>query len=186
MLFTGRAGIGKSTLAAAFHKKGYQVLTDDVCAVRLAEDRIPYIVPGFPSLKLWKDAAERIGRTVEGLIPVRKTMDKFRVDIDDQFCQRTVRLQEIYVLGEADEEGVQLNEITGMEKLEAIIRNSYRYRYLKGQGFGPLHFKQCTEAANQTAVYRVRWSKIHSTPDKLADYIEREIEKHAHTKREPG
>ncbi len=179
VLFTGRSGMGKSTLAAAFHEKGYHVLTDDVCAVRIGEDGIPYIVPGFPSLKLWKDAAERLGRTVGGLIPVRKTMDKFRIDIEEQFCERTIPLQEIYVLGEADEAGIQLSEITGMDKLEALIRNSYRYRYLEGQGVKPLHFKQCAAAANQIAVYRVSWSKIHSSPDKLASFIERQIEQDA-------
>ena len=52
--FLGHPGAGKATLAAAFHDRGYRLLSDDVCAVRLdAQDR-PWVEPGMPRLRLWR------------------------------------------------------------------------------------------------------------------------------------
>lgn len=70
VLFTGKSGVGKSTLAGALHKKNYSILTDDVSAVKLGEDGTPYVFPGFPSLKLWQDAAQKLDTSITGLEPV--------------------------------------------------------------------------------------------------------------------
>lgn len=172
VLLTGRAGIGKSTLASAFHQKGYSVLTDDVCAVIMGDDGTPYIVPGFPSLKLWKDAAERMGRNVEGLIPVRKSMDKFRVDIDAQFCQDHIPLHRVYVLLNTESEKLELKELAGINKLKALIKNSYRYKYLHGQGMRELHFRQCAAVSNQVSVFCIFRNKAIASPEEIADLIE--------------
>src|SRR5689334_9586394 len=54
--FLGKNGWGKSTIAAALHGKGYNLVTDDVAAIRLTGDG-PTVIPGFPQVKLWPEAA---------------------------------------------------------------------------------------------------------------------------------
>ncbi|MCP4397035.1 MAG: hypothetical protein GY801_07015 [bacterium] len=53
-VFVGLSGNGKSTVAAAFRQRGYQVLADDVCVVSIREDGLP---PGDPRVS----AVEALG-----------------------------------------------------------------------------------------------------------------------------
>lgn len=50
--FAGEVGCGKSTLAAALHRRGYRVLADDVCAVSLNGAGQPIVTPAYPQLNL--------------------------------------------------------------------------------------------------------------------------------------
>lgn len=50
---------GKSTLARAMANAGARVLSDDVVAVDVAPS--PFVRPGVASVRLWRDAAERVG-----------------------------------------------------------------------------------------------------------------------------
>ncbi|NIO13431.1 MAG: serine/threonine protein kinase, partial [Gammaproteobacteria bacterium] len=54
--FMGAAGAGKSTLAAAFAKKGFAVMSDDILALKPG-DSAPFAQPGYPRLRLWPDSA---------------------------------------------------------------------------------------------------------------------------------
>lgn len=175
VLFTGVSGIGKSTLAAAFQNKGYKVLTDDVSAVKINKDGIPYIMPGFPSLKLWKDAAIRMGADVTGLSPVISNRDKYRIDIEASFYDQPVRLQKIFILGTNDTSNIIVSEIASIGKLESLINNTYRYRFLKGQGVEHLHFQQCSCVTNKTAFYNVFRPQSGFMLDELVAAIEKEI-----------
>src|SRR5690348_3849734 len=55
ILFLGGHGWGKSTLAAALHFRGYNLLTDDITPIKMDCD-LPKVLPGFPQCKLWPDA----------------------------------------------------------------------------------------------------------------------------------
>ncbi|HWR12085.1 MAG TPA: hypothetical protein VN445_09690 [Rectinemataceae bacterium] len=155
LLFTGRRGAGKSTIAAAFHDKGCRVLTDDVCAVRLGEDGRPYIVPGFPGLKLWRDSAEKLGRSMDGLAPVKRDMEKYRVGADARYSGETAVLNKVYVLGSHDAATVEITRQEGAAKLDALIKNTYRRRYVEGQGMRAVHFRQCAAVADRVNVFKV-------------------------------
>ena len=66
ILFTGPSGIGKSTLTAALHQRGYPFLADDICAISLTGPE-PAVICGFPRLKLWEDTMARLRTATEGL-----------------------------------------------------------------------------------------------------------------------
>lgn len=73
VLFSGPSGIGKSTLTAAFQKREFPVLADDVCGVTV--DREVRVVAGFSQLKLWEDSLGRLKKPKDGLRRVRKDPD---------------------------------------------------------------------------------------------------------------
>ncbi|MFZ2959948.1 MAG: hypothetical protein WA705_23965 [Candidatus Ozemobacteraceae bacterium] len=172
ILFTGKAGIGKSTLAAAFHSKGFRILTDDVCAIKIGEDKLPYIKPGFPSLKLWKDAADKLGRNVDGLEPVKKDMDKYRVNAESQCSEEPIALSEIYILGVQNSNDIEILPVKDMDRIMPLIRNTYRYHYLHGHGMKPLHFKQCAAVAGKVRIFRVLRPETGFLLDELVRAIE--------------
>ena len=78
----GPSGSGKSTLAAALVARGCTILADDVCITRVSEDGAS-VLPGFPRLRLWRDALDHLGIPVEGLRRVLPDKEKFLVDSDD-------------------------------------------------------------------------------------------------------
>ena len=97
-VFLGVPGAGKSTTAAAFGKAGHTVLTDDLVAIQLIDNK-PFAVPAFSQYKIWE-------RTVEGLNIDRSVLEpsfegatKFLVTqpIAD-FPQQPIPLQSITLL----------------------------------------------------------------------------------------
>jgi hypothetical protein len=177
VLFTGVSGIGKSTLAAAFYQEGYRVLTDDVCAVMIDKQDTPYIIPGFPGIKLWKDAAERFGKNVTELVPVKKDLEKFQIEAGERFLDSTVALDKIFILHSADNRDIAIAQITGFHKLEAVIENTYRYRFVKAQGVNSLHFSQCAAVVNHARVYDVLRPKSGFFMHELVTAIEGDLVK---------
>jgi hypothetical protein len=74
--FVGRSGKGKSTTAAAFLAAGYDLLSDDVAAIRIVDDGertgspgvsagTAEVIPGFSAMKLSEPAIEALDLTVE-------------------------------------------------------------------------------------------------------------------------
>ncbi|MDD3230679.1 MAG: hypothetical protein PHE09_15885 [Oscillospiraceae bacterium] len=172
VLFTGTSGVGKSTLAAAFCKKGYRILTDDVCAIRIDKTGVPSVIPGFPSVKLWKDTVEWFGKDIRELERVKRDIEKFRVGADKNFFDSIVPLNEIYILNAADIQNIDIKEIKGLHRLEAIIENTYRYHFLQVQGVKSLHFQQCAAVADKASVFAIMRPRSGFLLDELVSTIE--------------
>lgn len=56
IVIVAHSGVGKSTLASEFYRRGYQLLADDVCTI----DDNSMVHPSYPYLKLWRDAIDRL------------------------------------------------------------------------------------------------------------------------------
>lgn len=72
----GESGWGKSTLAEAFHQRGYALLTDDVAAIEVAEGEAPVIIPSYPQIRLRDDSAAYLAPGGEGLEPISRNGPK--------------------------------------------------------------------------------------------------------------
>lgn len=175
IMFSGTSGIGKSTLAAAFYEKGYHILCDDLSVIVFGEDDSPYVVSGIPSLKLWDDALHRLGQNADSLVMVRETMQKYRVDIADKYWSHPLPLKRIYILGSYLEADIRVNELNSFEKMRAINNNTFRKRFLEGQGVKPVHFKQCAALAQKVRVFRVLRPRAEFLIEELSATLEKEM-----------
>ena len=98
--FLGRAGRGKSTLAAAFGLRGAAIVTDDCLILDLSRTGV-VAVPTYPSLRLWRKTIDRLGAPV---CPARATgdMSKLRIGGDNEagvrFRRRPLPLDRLYLL----------------------------------------------------------------------------------------
>jgi hypothetical protein len=83
VVFSGPSSIGKSTLAAGFHQRGYPFLADDLCAISTVNGH-PAVIPGFPRLKLWADVLKKLNTEKDKLKSIRSGMDieKYFLPID--------------------------------------------------------------------------------------------------------
>lgn len=165
--FVGPSGAGKSTLAAAFLRRGYLILADDICA--LTEKG--HILPSFPQLKLWFDAATKLGIETKMLRKIRPDIEKFALPLESHFYQSTLPLKVIYSLHTHCQKEWTVENIVGFQKVQILQNNTYRKAYL--QGVAPeRYFSQCTHLANSIDVVRVTRPHEGFQLDELVDVIE--------------
>lgn len=129
VLFAGPSGAGKSTLTATFLKRGHRVLSDDITVVDLTAPGGPMVPPSFPRIKLWRDAAERLDLSVEGLERSRPGLEKFHLPVGDEFGQEPLPLGDIYHLSMApDARHAGISRLRGRAAMDALVDAVYRRR----------------------------------------------------------
>lgn len=156
VIITGHSGAGKSTLTAALSRKGYRFLADDIAAVQVEGDGTPWIMPAFPRQKLWRDAAEHIHGGVDAYERIPGIRDKFHIPMVEQFISSKRRLRALFEISVHRGENVEWSEAAGMEKLEILLRSTYRPELVGALGIGAWHFQQCARVAANVAVFKLR------------------------------
>jgi hypothetical protein len=129
MIFVGAQGAGKSTLAAQFHRSGYRLLSDDVCAVSATPEGLR-ILPALAQFRLCADAYDRLG-TTEG---ARFDVDKYVVPMGAGYCPDPIPLRAIHILCDHDAEEPKIEVLRGFDRVQRLLENLYRPHYMKGQG----------------------------------------------------
>lgn len=126
----GHSGAGKSTLAAEMHRRGHVVLSDDVVPV----DPAGRAVPGWPRIKLWQDALDRLGLTSSGLDRVHDRFAKFHVPLDRSVAGRPepVPIRWVYVLDRYDGP-LRVVPVPGAAAFASLHEHSYRNEVLVGE-----------------------------------------------------
>lgn len=174
VIFTGPSSIGKSTLAGAFRKRGYNLLSDDVCAVTAQNGTDPYIIPGFPRLKLWADSLKKLEEDRTGFNRVRldQEFEKYFVPFDNA-GNGQVPVRSVFVLETTNIDQFEVVQLKRGDKIDPIINNTYRLRFLEGLGDKKEHFKQCAAVAANTTVIRITRPLRGFRLDELMDLVER-------------
>jgi len=163
----GHSGAGKSTLAAAFMKRGYQLLADDVVPI----DNDCRAIPGFPRIKLWKDAANKLEIETKGLRRIRPDMEKFNLPIADSFVTEPLPVSHIYLLNSDHDSTFTSQSITGIQRFRPLYNNTYRVKFLENMALKPDHLKLCGKLAAQTKLTRVTRPRDGFDVNRLVDHI---------------
>ena len=169
--FVGQSGAGKSTLSGAFFKRGYSVLADDICAINGDGD----VLPGFPQIKLWCDAAKKLNISTAGLRKIRPCVEKFAVPLGAQFYEEALPLRVVYHLHSHNRDDFCFSGIVGMQKLTPLQRNSYRVNYIKGFAKTKMHLGHCGRIANQIALVNIKRPDTGFKLDELVNLVERDL-----------
>jgi hypothetical protein len=152
--FAGPSGAGKSTLAAGFERRGYRLLSDDVCMVDFDEAGTVLAWPGIPSLKLWSDAADRFGHDCGRLERVMEDAAKYHVPVASVREAAPAPLRRLYVLSRADRDAPPgIRRLVGHEAMAAVMAQTYRGAYLEPMGLAQRHFRDCSALLSSLRVY---------------------------------
>ncbi len=156
--FLGAPREGKSTLAAALHQRGPDLVSDDVVAVavRLAPAAPTgeplWVYPGFPQLKLWPEAVAGLGEDPAALPALRPDLSKLARRLSTGFNAAPLPLGRLYVL--ADGPAVAIEPLDRQAQLVELVRHSYVARALPRLD-APTHLRQCAAVLQAVPVARL-------------------------------
>jgi hypothetical protein len=132
--FVGCEGAGKSTTAAAFARRGYPVLSDDIVAL-VECGREFQMLPAYPRVNLWPDSVKLLYGSSDALPQIMPDWDKRCLKLGEaegtKFEERPLPLGAIYVLGGAagaSGEGVEI--ISQKTALMMLVENTYATNFL--------------------------------------------------------
>jgi hypothetical protein len=137
VVFVGPEGAGKSTTAAAFARRGYAVLSDDIVALVEFGNEFR-MVPAYPRVNLWPDSVKLLYGSPEALPPIMPDWDKrclkLGEDGETRFEERALPIGGIYVLGDSTPGPTDCVEtISRITALMLLIGNTYATNFLDGK-----------------------------------------------------
>lgn len=173
--FLGDSGWGKSTIAAALHAKGYDLVADDVGAITIGPDG-PHVLPGYPQVKLWPDAAALLGETPENLPLLHPRFDKRGWPAARGFSSEPRRLVRTYVIAPGSAPAIE--RLEPREACFEVMSHWYGHRFgagLLNAGSAAVHLRQCVGLAGRAPMHRLRRSGGPSTLLQLADLVDYDL-----------
>lgn len=124
-LLVGRSAAGKSLAAAGLEKRGFRLVTDNVCALSGQRGTIE-VMPGPPFLLLWQTGLELLSRSADGLKPARRGMHKFFVPAAGRGSDKLLPVAGICLLQGHNREDITMMPHTGADKVFCLLGHQYR------------------------------------------------------------
>ena len=167
--FSGEAGFGKSTTAAAMALRGFPVVSEDIAPLRQTEETI-HVVPGYPRICLWPDSVANLFGSAEALPQLTPVWAKRYLSLDGtraKFCRQELPLGAIYVFGprSPEERAPYLQPMSPREALLDLVQNTYM-NWLLDRQQRALEFDFLANLVKHVPVRRI---VAHTDPKKIGD-----------------
>jgi len=170
--FLGNSGSGKSTIIAAFEKKGGEIISDDILLFQF--NNIIQSVPSYPCIKLWQDSINNLKISPNKLTKIRSEMGKFYYK-SEHFANSPLKVDFIIYLTFHNKELFDIAELHGKEKFTILKEMTYIFYNIKNTGILTKNFEICTKIAKHIPVYKlIRPSEIFDI-NKIIQLIEKTL-----------
>jgi hypothetical protein len=176
----GSPGAGKSTMAGAFARRGFSVISDDV--VVLAENGENFLVPpGYPRVNLWPDSASALFGSEAALPRITPTWDKRYLALGHnglRFAAKPLPLGAIYLLvpQEAALTVPVVEEVAGDDALVALVANTY-VNYLLDRDMRSREFDVLGRVVAGVPIRRVSYQAAPAAVFDLCEVISRDAKR---------
>ncbi|MDJ0736125.1 MAG: hypothetical protein QNJ47_19020 [Nostocaceae cyanobacterium] len=170
--FMGGSGWGKSTLAAAFHHHGYDVLTDDVMPIKITENKA-LVFPAYPQMKVSPEALISLGKNTKSLSKVYENSRKLSYKFPNGFQQNPLPLQQIYVLGKGSKH--EITPIQPQNTFLELVRHTRTINSLTEKQFVSNHLHLCTQLIKIVSFSRFTRKPSLADLPKLVKLVESDI-----------
>jgi hypothetical protein len=152
----GPAGIGKSTIAAAWALRGHRVLSDDIAPL-VSRRGVWMVEPAVPTVRLWDDSVKLLFDDATALPLMAPGWEKRQLDLrsfDDRFAAGgAIRLTGVYVLGHGTDPLAQPQRLAPRDALMALVPNTYA-NVLLDRTMRAAEFKTLTAVVSAVPVWR--------------------------------
>jgi hypothetical protein len=122
--FLGTHGQGKSTMAAAFLRRGATLLTDDALPLRIAGEGVTG-GPAVPIMKIWEDSLQQTLQHAGELPAVMPGLNKklFRLGEDERFSYEPAPLRMLFLLCRYDADASGRDDVTlgDLNRRESLV-----------------------------------------------------------------
>lgn len=162
ILICGNSGAGKSTTAAALLKRGFTLLSDDISLIKIDNDGVARVLPGFPQMKLWPESAELLGVEVEELNEFAPDVLKkgWRLDLNQN--SNPIEIEGVCHLFKLDNKPLAY-VIQGVDKFKVLIDNTFRLRYVNDTNNHQAYFETTSKLASTVKMIAIhRPEKVKS------------------------
>jgi hypothetical protein len=174
-VFMGLSGAGKSTLAAGFHKRGYRVLTDDLCAISFRAGQ-PMVWPAYPQLKLWPNLLKTLGVDPDPLRRVRPELEKRALPLGESFASEPLSPARLYLLRSSTRaNGVEMQPVEGQGRIGTIGIHTYGSQFVEGLGSEAPYFENLAMLVAALPIKAITRPSRHFMLDELIDLIEEDV-----------
>ena len=170
--FLGKCGMGKSTLATELMHRGYESITDDICAITI-DNGTPYAIPGFPQAKLWLDALEQFGIDPNTLRRIRPCREKRSFPLERFYSANRLPIKCMYILSQKKRTPeATITPLTGPPRIKVLRDYTYRVEFLEGLKLTGQHFQQISHISASVTMRRVFRPRQNFPVNVLADLVE--------------
>jgi hypothetical protein len=160
IVFMGDSGTGKSTLAAAFARRGHMAVADDFCRIQPGREMRAH--PGFGYFKLWPDSLEQLGRPLRDLHCIRPGLNKRRWPLGRGLAAAALPVRKLYLLQPYNGPAATLTAIEGVQRFNLINQQTYFDGFIAGAAPRLEHHRRVMQLAGLTPL------SVVSCPDDLA------------------
>ncbi len=125
--FAGPTGRGKSTLATAFHRAGFEVIADD-CLLLAERGARAFAVPAYPSVRLWSDSAAELVEEGEELIDMAHYTGKQQLLLGSRARQTGdsgMELAALFLLEPPGQREIRIEPAGGRSVLMGLIEETF-------------------------------------------------------------
>jgi hypothetical protein len=172
--FLGKSGVGKSTLAAAFVRSGFRVLTDDVLVVHeTGESAMAY--PGPSRLKLFSNTATRMAANVSGAVQMNGLTTKLVIPLDHSHAHSgPVPLGAIYDVavpaGKPGSQTLSMITLPRRDAVLALVRAGFNQRFVNRDRL-TRQFAASVTLAERVAVKTLSYPRVLKNLPNVVDAV---------------
>lgn len=177
VIFCGPSGSGKSTAAHAFVRRGYAMLTDDICVTDPGQNREPMAFPGYPGFKLWEDSLLKYGDDPGVYTRIRQQLKKYMVPVPGQFNPEPLPIAKIYILSPSNSHDIRLQPVTGLNTFSALRRQTCKFKFIKFMGTADSYLQRAAQLSSRVPVIEVFRPIRPFLPNRLADILAEDFER---------
>lgn len=168
--FIGFSGAGKSTLAAFFAEEGYKVLTDDVMAIDIRNNRC-HVIPSYPIVKLRRNTVVALNR--ENSNNFDRDDNKYFYTTKPTKIDMVFPLDKIYVL--AIDNYNYIDFLKPQQAFTELVRHTRAINLLNDESFVLSHMKQCSYLIDRVSINKFYRKPGFSEFPSLLKLIEQDI-----------
>ena len=162
MIITGPSGLGKSSTAALLNDAGYDLISDDMAAIRFQGDQA-WIMSGPSIQKIGTDVLRHLNEPIDEKV---KTLADGKPKYFRPFTasEKMMPISHIYCLARTDSTHSDLFTGPELKQFYSVYRNSFRFRLIGPLGFAKRHMEQCTD------LYKMVTTKTLALPNDYLDF----------------
>jgi len=157
ILFIGRSGAGKSTSLAAFIKRGYDYIADDLCLIKSDKYGACRVIPAYPKLRLWGDTIKLVqaGDQLRKGEKIREDIDKYFMFSETKFIEEALPISHIYILSAYQGNDINVSTVENLDKLNYLMQNSFAKGHLEGLGGYNEQFRVYGDLIKQASIKKI-------------------------------